>query len=92
VGSVVNPRLARRYVVVPPGEQEAWQTVMLEFAVSEDGTVSDVRVTNPDEVNPRLAAEAIRVMRLSPRWVPATFYGETVKWTCREGIEFDSGK
>jgi hypothetical protein len=92
VDSVVNPRLARRYVVVPPGEQEAWQTVMLEFAVSEDGTVSDVRVTNPDEVNPRLAAEAIRVMRLSPRWVPATFYGETVKWTCREGIEFDSGK
>jgi hypothetical protein len=31
-------------------------------------------------------------MRLSPKWVPATFYGETVKWTCQEGIEFDAGK
>jgi hypothetical protein len=92
VGSVVNPRLARRYVVVPKGEKEAWRTVILEFAVAEDGTVSDVRVVNPNEVNPRLAAEAIRVMRLSPKWVPASFYGETVKWTCQEGVEFDAGR
>jgi hypothetical protein len=92
VASVVNPRLAKRYVTVPKGEVEAWQTVILEFAVAEDGTVSDVRVTNPNEVNPRLAEEAMRVMRLSPKWVPATFYGEKVKWTCQEGIEFDVGK
>lgn len=89
VVTVVNPRLARRYVTVPKGEKMAWQTVILEFAVAEDGTVSDIRVTNPDEVNPRLAEEAMRVMRLSPKWIPATFYGETVKWTCQEGIEFD---
>jgi hypothetical protein len=92
VASVVNPRLARRYVVVPKGEKESWQTVILEFAVAGDGTVSDIRVANPNEVDPRLAAEAIRVMRLSPKWVPATFYGETVRWTCQEGIEFDAGK
>jgi hypothetical protein len=92
LGSVVNPRLARRYVDVQKGEKEAWQTVILQFAVGEDGAVSDVRVVNPNEVNPRLAAEAIRVMRLSPKWVPASFYGETVKWTCQEGIEFDVGK
>lgn len=92
VASVVNPKLARRYVAVPKGEKEAWETVILEFAVAEDGTVSDIRVANPNEVNPRLAEEAMRVMRLSPKWVPATFYGETVKWTCQEGIEFDVGR
>jgi len=92
VASVVNPKLARRYVAVPKGEKEAWETVILEFAVAEDGAVSDIRVANPNEVNPRLAVEAIRVMRLSPKWVPATFYGETVKWTCQEGIEFEVGR
>jgi hypothetical protein len=92
VASEVNPRLAKRYVTVPKGETEAWQTVILEFAVAEDGTVSDVRVANPNEVNPRLAEEAMRVMRLSPKWVAATFYGEKVKWTCQEGIEFDVEK
>ncbi len=92
VASVVNPRMARKYVGVPKGEKEAWRTVILEFSVAEDGTVSGVRVVNPGEVNPKLAEEAIRVMKLTPRWVPATFYGETVKWTCRQGIEFDVEK
>ena len=89
VASVANPKLARRYVTVEKGESAAWQTVILEFSVAGDGTVSGVRVVNPEEVNPKLAEEAIRVMKLTPRWVPATFYGETVKWTCRQGIEFD---
>jgi hypothetical protein len=89
VAATVNPKLAERYVKIPRGEKEAWQTVILEFAVAADGTVSAIRVTNPDEVDPRLAEEAMRVMRLSPKWVSATFYGEAVKWTCQQGIEFD---
>ena len=92
VAATVNPRLAGRYIKVPKGEKEAWETVILEFAVADDGAVSDIRVANPDEVDPRLAEEAMRVMRLSPKWVPATFYGEKVKWTCQQGIEFDVGK
>jgi hypothetical protein len=92
VTAMVNPKLAERYVKIPKGEKEAWETVILEFAVAADGTVSDIRVTNSNEVDPRLAEEAMRVMRLSPRWVPATFYGEAVKWTCQQGVEFDVGK
>ncbi len=91
VAETVNPKLAARYIKIPRGEKEAWETVILEFAVAEDGTISDIRVANPNEVNPRLAEEAMRVMRLSPKWVPATFYGETVKWTCQQGVEFDVG-
>jgi hypothetical protein len=92
VSQTVNPRLAARYVKVPKGETEGWQTVILEFAVAEDGTVSGVHVANAGEVDPRLAEEAMRVMKLSPKWAPATFYGETVRWTCQQGVEFDTKK
>jgi hypothetical protein len=89
LGNTVNPRLAGRYVKVAKGETEAWETVILEFAVAEDGTLSDIHVANQNEVHAPLAEEAMRVMRLSPKWLPATFYGEKVKWTCRQGVEFN---
>lgn len=92
LAATVNPRLAGRYVKIPKGEAEAWQTVILEFTVAEDGQVSNIHVANPKEVDPRLAEEAMRVMRLSPKWVPATFYGEKVTWTCQEGVEFSVTK
>ena len=90
--ATLNPKLAERYVKLEKGETEAWETVILEFTVAEDGTVSDIHIANNKEVNPRLAEEALRVMRLSPKWEPATFYGEKVKWTCQQGVEFSVRK
>lgn len=87
--STINSKLAARYVKIPKGELESWETVILEFAVAEDGTLSNIHVVNDKEVNPRLAEEAMRVMRKSPKWLPATFYGEKVKWTCQQGVEFN---
>jgi hypothetical protein len=87
--STVNSKLATRYVKIPKGELEGWETVILEFEVAEDGTLSNIHVVNDKEVNPHLAEEAMRVMRLSPKWLPATFYGEKVKWTCQQGVEFN---
>ncbi len=84
----LNPKLTARWVKIPKGEVEAWQTVILQFTVAEDGSISDITVVNGKEVNPKLAEEAIRVMRQSPKWLPATFYGEKVKWTVQEGVEF----
>jgi periplasmic protein TonB len=89
VDSTVNSKLAARYVKIPKGELEGWETVILEFAVAEDGTLSNIHIVNDKDVNPRLAEEAMRVMRLSPKWLPATFYGEKVKWTCQQGVEFN---
>jgi hypothetical protein len=91
VNGALNPTLSAKYVKIPKGEKEAWQTVILEFEVAEDGMVSNIVVVNDKEINPRLAEEAIRVMRQSPKWLPATFYGERVKWTCQEAVEFRSG-
>lgn len=84
----VNPKLAGWYVKIPKGETEAWETIMLEFEVAEDGGVSDIHVINKNEVHAALAEEAMRVMRLSPKWFPATFYGEKVRWTGQQGVEF----
>jgi hypothetical protein len=86
--STMNSKLTERYVKVNKGENEAWQTVLVEFVVAEDGSLSNFHVTNEDEVNPKLAEEAVRIMRLSRKWLPATFYGEKLKWTYQQGIEF----
>jgi hypothetical protein len=86
--TTLNSKLVERYVKLQKGENEAWKTVIIEFVVAEDGSLSNFHVTNPDEVNAKLADEALRVMRLSRKWLPATFYGEKVKWTCQQGVEF----
>ena len=86
--STLSSKLANRYVKLLKGENEAWQTVIVGFVVAEDGSLSNFHVINADEVNAKLADEALRVMRLSRKWLPATFYGEKVKWTCQQGIEF----
>jgi hypothetical protein len=88
----VNPKLAGRYVKIPKDQTAAWETIMLEFEVAEDGTLSAIHVINKNEVHAALAEEAMRVLRLSPKWLPATFYGEKVKWVCQQGIEFDAVK
>ncbi|HXD79841.1 MAG TPA: hypothetical protein VN616_18625, partial [Puia sp.] len=89
VASTADSRLADKVLKLPKGENEAWQTVVLEFTVAVDGAVSAVRVANPEEVDPRLAQEALRVMRLSPKWLPASFYGEKVRWTAQEAVGFE---
>ena len=86
--STLNSKLADRYVKLEKGENEAWKTVIVEFVVAEDGSLSNFHVINPEEVNSKLADEALRVMRLSRKWLPATFYGEKVKWTTQQGVEF----
>ena len=88
VGSVADARLVEKYVKPGKGEKDAWQTVIVAFTVAVDGKVSDAHVVNAEEVNPKLAAEAIRVMRLSPKWIPASFYGEKVRWTTEEAVGF----
>ncbi len=86
--STLNSKLTERYVKIPKGENEAWKTVIVEFVVAEDGSLSNFHVTNADEVDAKLADEALRIMRLSRKWLPATFYGEKMKWTCQQGVEF----
>jgi protein TonB len=44
--------------------------VMVSFVVMQDGTVDKIEVPNESSVHPLLAAEVVRVVKLSPKWEP----------------------
>jgi|GEM_PF-6752433 tonB family C-terminal domain len=50
--------------------------VVLRFTVSENGKVTDVKVLK--SVHPLLDAEAVRIVRLSPKWKPGEVLGSKV--------------
>src|ERR1700730_4355768 len=75
----LNESVAAKYVKLSKGHDTASERVIVSFVVSEDGNISNIGVLNKDQVNSKLAGEAIRVIRESPRWIPATIYGEKVK-------------
>ncbi|MFV0539302.1 MAG: TonB family protein [Dysgonomonas sp.] len=51
--------------------------VYLQFIVTEIGEISDIEVSR--SVHPLLDNEAIRVVKMMPKWIPATENGEPIK-------------
>lgn len=86
--SNLDPNIAAKYVKLPKDQQQAQVIVQVEFIVSEDGSISDIQVVNKKDVHPKLAAEAVRVIEESPRWVPAQFYGQKIKRSVRQSVVF----
>jgi hypothetical protein len=84
----LDSKLALKYVKIAKDQAEASVTVFVEFAVGEDGSISNIQVVNKKEVNARLADEAVRVIQESPRWVPGNFYGEKLTMTIRQPVVF----
>lgn len=67
----LDPAMMAKYVKIKKGEKSAAQEAKVIFAIDVSGTPSEIKVTNRDEVHPKLAAEAIRIIQESPRWIPA---------------------
>lgn len=67
---------------------EGVRTVVVEFVVGKDGAVRDVNAIFG--IHPTLNAEAVRVVKKSPKWTPAHLAGETrnVKLTVPVVFEF----
>src|SRR4051794_15744164 len=65
------------------------QTVIVSFLVDKAGKISEVTVANPKEVHPKLAEEAVRVIKVGPDWVPATINGEPVIYRQIQSITFE---
>ncbi|SFF03479.1 energy transducer TonB [Spirosoma endophyticum] len=65
----------------PSAAQKAMKegTVFINFIVSEQGALEDVRVRMP--VNPELDAEALRLIKTMPTWTPGKIAGKPV--ACR---------
>ena len=75
-------------IVVPTKMQnpDTGRGVDVRFAVNEDGSLSDFEVTEP--VDPALDAEALRVAKLMPAWIPANLHGKPVKMKITIRIPF----
>ena len=84
----LNASLGLRYIKISKGEKEASVQVQLAFVVSEDGSISNIVVTNKAEVDSHLANEAMRVIRESPPWVAATIYGVKTKMPVTQPVVF----
>lgn len=50
---------------------------LVQFIVEKDGSISNVRVMS--KVHPLLDAEAIRVVKSMPRWMPGRLKGKPVR-------------
>ena len=60
--------------------------VVLQFVVESDGSISQVSSVRP--ISPGLAREAVRVLRDTPKWKPATIKGIPVRSLCNVTINF----
>ena len=53
-------------------------TVKLRFVVNVQGNISDIKVLEENKSCPEFTKEAIRVIRQSPKWIPAQIKGKFV--------------
>jgi TonB family protein len=69
-----------RYPIFDGKNGESWQDnsvrVIVTFTVHADGTVGDGKVVK--SVNPELDMEALRIVSILPRWIPANCGGELI--------------
>lgn len=60
--------------------------VVLQFVVEVDGKLSNITSIRP--ISPGLAREAVRVLRDTPKWKPATINGIPVRSLCTVTVNF----
>ena len=86
--SNLNADLATKCIKLKKNQKEAQQTVAVQFIVDKEGNISNVEVRNPAEVHPKLAKEAVRVIKEGPRWIPAEQNGRKVIYQAFQYITF----
>lgn len=67
-------------------QQNVQGQVLVSFIVEKDGSVSDVTVEHG--VDERLDDEAVRVVSVSPKWIPGQIKGEKVRTRIVIPVEF----
>lgn len=63
--------------------------VMLSFIVEKDGSLTDITVAEP--LSPSLDSEAVRVLKLMPKWIPAESKGNKVRTYMRLPVVYRIG-
>lgn len=60
--------------------------VIVTFIIEKDGSMTDVKVLR--ELDPKLDEEAMRVVRMMPKWTPATYKGNYVRSRYTVPVDF----
>jgi hypothetical protein len=60
-----------------PEKGENSGKIYLTFIVETDGTITNIKLLRG--INPEMNQEAMRVMKLSPKWIPGKIGEETVR-------------
>ena len=58
------------------GAKDGWYTILLRFRVDKEGNIQDLKATT--NYGYGMEEEALRVLKLSPRWEPALQFGRKV--------------
>lgn len=74
-------------ITFPRGKKQFKQTIIVKFIVDRKGIISEVAAENLD-ADPYCIAEAIRVIKVSPPWIPAQQNGRAVNAYRRQPITF----
>lgn len=88
----IDPSVSAKYIKIPRGEDNASQTATVLFMINEKGRVLNAHIVNKDQVHPKIAEEAVRVISASPPWTPASIIGgKTFFWT-KYSITFQTSR
>lgn len=82
----LNAELGVKYIRAKKGQKTVTQTAIVSFTVDTSGRTSNIKVENFKKVHPKLAEEAIRVIKEGPNWIPAELHGKKVKYLHRQSI------
>lgn len=64
-------------------------TVWVSFTVEEDGSVADVKILRGVSEGPGCDKEALRVVKIMPKWIPAKTEGKPIKAKVNLAINFN---
>ena len=73
----------------PPNAEKVSSWVIASFVVEKDGNLDDIHILRA--ATPEMNAEAIRLIKNSPKWKPGTQGGRPVRVASKVSVVFDAG-
>lgn len=73
-------------VPVDKGAPAGRYTVIVQFVVSKEGKISDIKALTAHGYG--MEQEVIRILRKSPPWIPAVVAGKNVNAYCKQPVTF----
>ena len=77
---------ANSRVPVDSGAPAGMYTVLVQFIVDKDGTISDIKASTKHGFG--MENEVMRIIKNGPKWIPATQNGKIVKAYTKQPVTF----